>query len=303
MVSNIIKITVLSTVFLLSWGNAVIASPIAKTWIYATILIENEWGGKGTGFLVSRETSNDKGKIFLCTNKHVLNKNKKLRERATKITCYINIEEKDGTVVGKNVKIPLVFSDGTRRWREHPDDFVDVLVFDITNLIIAIPSMVRKWASYDLFVDEKILKEQDITIGEDVMIIGYPSGFVQGETNFPIVRQGIIASQIGQKYIEIIKDKQGNVVEKKIYRGFLIDGGLIPGSSGSPVILKPVIGRYIGSDINFGPTKPYLLGIVAETRYAGISTNEEETIPSFADLGIAFDAITIKETIELFFND
>lgn len=298
---NIIKSTLFIMSFLLLYGGNVMASPIAKTWIYTTILIENEWGKLGTGFLVSRKIDGNKRKIFLCTNKHVLNRNKKQREKAEKITCYINVEKQDGTIVGEKIDLRLIFDNGIKRWKEHPDDSVDVLVFDVSDLIVNIPSMVRKWANYDLFADEKILKEQDITIGEDIMVIGYPMGFTQGDTNFPIVRQGIIASQIGQKFIEKTKDKQGNITTN-IYRGFLIDGGLIPGSSGSPVILKPVTGRYVGNNIKLGANQPYLLGIVAETRFVGIST-DKGTIPSFAGLGIAFDAITIKETIELFFNN
>lgn len=49
-----------------------------------------------------------------------------------------------------------------------------------------------------------------------------------------------------------------------------------------------------------GVPQPVLLGIIAETRYAPIETREGN-IPSFAGLGLAFDAETVKETIELFF--
>lgn len=51
------------------------SSPVAKTWVYATVLVENEWGGKGTGFLVARDVAQDRVKVFLCTNKHVLSPN------------------------------------------------------------------------------------------------------------------------------------------------------------------------------------------------------------------------------------
>lgn len=276
------------------------ASPVAKTWLYATVLIKNEWGEKGTGFLVSREVEKGKSKIFLCTNKHVLNKEKELRDKATKIEIYLNEKEKDGKITGKSYELPLVLIDGSKRWKENPDEDADVLVFDITDLIINHPEMEKKWADYSLIADAKVLSEQEITVGDEVMVLGYPLGFKQGETNFPIVRQGIIATQIGQKYIEEYEDSPGNK-KIRVLRGFLIDGGIIPGSSGSPVILKPVTGRVIGTNIVLGSPAPFLLGIVSETRFAPIKMTQGN-IPSYAGLGLAFDAITVKETIELFFK-
>jgi hypothetical protein len=271
----------------------IIASPVAHSWIYATILIENEWGERGTGFLVFKALDANNAKIFLCTNKHVLNKNKKLRQTAAKITCYLNETSKDGNIIGVKHELPLTFPNGMKRWREHYDENVDVLVFDITDIIVQLPNMVKKWCNYDLFADKDTLSREDITIGEEVLMIGYPVGYTQGENNFPIVRQGTIASQIGEKYIE----KQGD--KKRVYRGFLIDGAIIPGSSGSPVILKPVSGRYVKNTLEIQPTTPYLLGIIAETRY--IRTNDPN-ISSYTGLGLAFDASTIKETIDLFFK-
>ena len=275
------------------------SSPISDSWMYATILIQNEWGEKGTGFLVERQVDSVRSKIFLCTNKHVLNEDPSLRQTATKIICHLNVKDTSGNIVGRPFTIDLTFPDGTKRWKEHSDPEVDVLVFDITDLIINVPEIVKKWARYDLFADANILSSQAITIGEEVMVIGYPLGFHQGTTNFPIVRQGIIATQIGQKFQQEFVDSKGNSATR-VYRGFLIDGGSIPGSSGSPVILKPVTGRFVGNNIMMGVPQPYLLGILAETRFAPIRVGNV-TIPSFAGLGLAYDASTIKETIELFF--
>jgi len=276
------------------------ASPIAKTWIYSTVLIENEWGTKGTGFLVSRKLSNNKLRVFLCTNKHVLNKNKELRDKATKIILHMNIEYSDGQIAGKAYTVNLIDSMGNKIWKEHLDKDVDVLVFHISSFFNIIPDILFKVVSSELFINDKILAEEEITIGDDIMILGYPLGFTQGKTNFPIVRQGIIASQIGQSFVNELQGKDGKLI-KKTYRGFLIDGGIISGSSGSPVILKPVTGRRVGKEIKMSMAQPYLLGIVSETRFAPIRTNKG-VIPSYAGLGIAFDTSTIKETIDLFFN-
>ena len=280
-------------------GRYIIASPIVETWLHATILIENEWGSKGTGFFVSRKVEGGL-KILICTNKHVINEDDNLRENATKLIFHLNIESDQGEIIGTQVEFPLILPNGVKRWKEHPDDDVDVLVLDVTNMIINNPQIRFKHDDVDQFAYPDILEKKDITIGDDIFILGYPSGYSQGKTNYPIVRQGIIASQIGQIYIEKYKDDNGVEKEREL-RGFLIDGGLIPGSSGSPVILKPVIGRFVHGNISMGGIQPYLLGIVAETRFAIIPT-VRGNILSYAGMGFAFDVSTIKETIDLFFK-
>jgi hypothetical protein len=99
---------------------------------------------------------------------------------------------------------------------------------------------------------------------------------------FPIVRQGIIASRI----IENLKDRgmTGND-EERVLRAFLIDGAIIPGSSGSPVILKPTMGRYIGKDYLVENFPSVLLGIVAEYRI-GFIEQKSSDYASFANLGM-----------------
>jgi len=155
-------------------GDNILASPIADSWIYATIRIENEWGNKGTGFLVTRALDPNSSLIFLCTNKHVLNQDDKKRQTATKIICHLNETGKDDKIVGVKHELPLAFSNGKKRWKEHPDKDVDVLVFDVTDLIIQRPKMVKKWINYCLFADKDTLSKEDITIGEEILVLGYP---------------------------------------------------------------------------------------------------------------------------------
>ena len=89
-------------------------------------------------------------------------------------------------------------------------------------------------------------------------------------------------------------------MRKRRLHGFLIDGAIIPGSSGSPVILKPTPGRFVKGNIIMTIPPPILLGVIAETKYAPIQSSGKD-VHSFAGLGLAFDAETARETIELFF--
>jgi hypothetical protein len=83
--------------------------------------------------------------------------------------------------------------------------------------------------------------------------------------------------------------------------GFLVDAAILPGSSGSPVVLKPVIGREIRGKVELARATPYLLGIISATETTSIQIGDY-SFSTLASLGIAFDASTIQETIERFFS-
>lgn len=274
-------------------------SVVADSWMYTTMQIENQWNQLGTGFLVVRHLDDKYSKIFLVTNKHVLHKEAESRLHAKYIDLHFTITEPDGSMTGKSGRVVLDF-DGSKIWREHPNTDVDVLAFDVTQVIINIPQITKKLVGYDSFSDLQRIKELDITAGDEILVVGYPLGLRQGETNLPLVRGGIISTRIGEVFEDDYNEQDGTIRRRSL-RGFLIDGATIPGSSGSPVILKPISGRRVEKTIRMKPAPAILLGIVAETRYAPINV-EGGYILSFAGLGLAFDAETIKETIELFFK-
>jgi hypothetical protein len=277
------------------------ASLIARQWIYATVKIENEWSGQGTGFLVMRENDvgDGSGKIFLVTNKHVVHEDPAMRAVARNLTCYFNMKGAGGDDSAVAMDVLLRTLDGGVHFREHPHSDTDVLAVDISFWLNAhLQTLNIKWIGYDDFGFNAKLAELEVSIGDEIMILGYPAiypeGFRQGNSSLPIVRQGIIATKIGTALHDQMDDGGGGT-RTRILRGFLYDGASIPGSSGSPIILKPVMGRLIGNNIQMSPAPMILLGLVAETRFAIGSDN-------YAGLGLAFDAATIRETIELFFS-
>lgn len=273
---------------------------IAATWVHATVRVVNQWGKTGSGFLVYRTLDDsDRSKVFLVTNKHVVNSEKARRHAATSVSVFVNVKGSDGTVRGASFPAPLL-ANGQKQWREHPDEYTDVFAVDITPLIQSHPEIVKKWAGYDLFATPEILKREEITTGEEIMVIGYPLGLSHADTNSPLVRQGIIATRIGEAINITIRRPDGKPAKIKI-RGFMIDSGVAPGSSGSPVVLKPVIGRIVANNVQLGNQRPYLLGIIASAAVAAIEV-EGRAFPTLAGLGIVYDASTIRKTIELFFN-
>lgn len=269
-------------------------------WTYATVLIENDWAENHTGFLVGRKVSDiGEYRIFLVSNKHALPATETTpREDASEVTLHCNVRGSDNVTVGTTMALPLHLDDGSRIWRDHPDRDVDVMVFDVTHLIVSNDRMQWRFATYADFADRDKIEELDITIAEEILVVGYPSGLTQGTTNFPLVRSGIVATRIGEPFADEVEED--GVLRRRTVRGFLIDGAVIPGSSGSPVILKPAFGRVVKGTMHANVRTPaLLLGVVAETRYAPVKTRTQEIV-AFAGLGLAFDAETIKETIERF---
>lgn len=275
------------------------ASPLVHGWLYATVPIDNPQGESGTGFLVLREIAPSQGRVFLLTNKHVICRDSAMRSSVHHIRCHFNTKESDGSAGTVSGEIPLINPDGSKRFREHPDADTDVFAIEVTDVIQLNPKIEKRWATYNDFALEAKRTELDITVGEDIVTIGYPLGLRQGDSNFPLIRQGVISTKIGTRLKDKVQDSQGNIRNRTL-RAFLIDGATVPGSSGSPVVLKPVIGRIQGNSIIMGSAPPVLLGIVAETKYAPVQLGAG-VIPSFAGLGLAFDVETVQETIELFF--
>ncbi len=278
-------------------GGKAFCSPISITWVHATVRVENEWGKGGTGFLIIRRIDPTRGKIFLVTNKHVVHTDPQLREKAAFLTVYLNVREKDGTVAGKSFPVPLA-EDNQRLWREHSDPNVDVFAVDVTALIQSQPGIENRGADYSLFALPPILKEEDITEGEEVLILGYPLGLFHTRVHSPLVRQGIVSTKIGEKIRLRLPSPEG--YRRVEIPAFLVDAAIIPGSSGSPVVLKPSIGRKVRNRIDMATATPYLLGIVSATETASVKM-ENYAFPVLAGLGIVFDALTIQQTIEKFF--
>lgn len=103
-------------------------------------------------------------------------------------------------------------------------------------------------------IDRHILPSSETINGlsaiEEVIFIGYPSGIVDSVSGLPIVRKGITATPVWG-------DFQG---EKR----YLIDAGVYPGSSGSPVFIYNQGGYSSGGGFVVG-TRIYFIGVISQT--------------------------------------
>ena len=269
------------------------ASTIESSWARATTMIETPLGSRGTGFFVGRRTGPDQWKIILVTNKHVLHADPAARASIQNVNLHLNVANN-----GELAKFTLDYRirSGTQSAViEHPDPNIDVLAIDGGSVFQSVPNLANIFVAEDMFATAAKRRELDITAGEDVIVVGYPSAIRQGKTNAPLIRQGLIASRIGEELHEEAGIVNGQMTYR-VTRGFLYDGAAIPGTSGSPIVLKPTPARRIGNNTVIGEAPPVLLGIVAETRFAPVGNLNSL---GFAGLGLAFDVETIVEVLDL----
>ncbi len=127
----------------------------------------------------------------------------------------------------------------------------------------------------DFFADVDTLSAQSVQIGSDVLFMGYPNFYFDQRNISPILRSGIIATDPQEDFylndtLRIANNKKYGFALPKIFPGFLIDGNVFGGSSGSLVFTKPRSSKieddgfpvFIISDI------PYILGILSDSYFS-----------------------------------
>jgi hypothetical protein len=250
-----------------------------------------------TGFLMCKEVEPGKGHVFLITNAHAIPPEGPIRS----ISLRVLIKLGDHTSV-KVVEVPLNGIDGKYlpTVKHHPNKDFDVVAVNITDSVVK-ENIQGDWIPYDLLVTKEKLKEEDITVGDEIFLLGYPDAIYDPRNIHPILRQGVIASVPTEDYAfnEIMK-KRYSLPDK--IDGFLIDAGVFPGSSGSLVILKQqstTIGPQ-GETVVSGAKKiPYVLGIISGS--IPIVDIELGSIQRMG-LGIVYSYDAIRQTIDLFYK-
>lgn len=267
-----------------------------KAWTKITMLIENDWGEKGTGFLIKpviKVNGIQHIKFFLVTCKHVLGKEPEHREQIEELTIYPLIRQVDGSLQRQATTLRLRYEDGSKIWKGHPNPNVDVMVFDVTELILHDTRIEHDAPDQSKFISDEWMRRLRVTTRDEVVAIGFPD-IGRPENSEPILRTGTISTPIGKK----IEFREGSNVST--LQAFAIDGEAIPGSSGSPVLLRPNIGRVIGERNYLGlPVPPLLLGVLAEATFAKVEYGNFSGW-AYSGLGIAFDANTIVDTVGLY---
>lgn len=214
-------------------------SNIVATVTQVRLFREGEQQGFASGFFYLHGDN-----LSLITNRHVI-----INEEEDYIPDEVRLRlHTDPNDIRQNEDYSIHLYDNERQplWLEHPirRNEIDVVAIPIDREQVESSFFVRAFRTSD-----HIPQNVDISIGEDVLVIGYPLGFHDALHNLPIVRNAIIASVYPVPF-------QGNPV-------ILIDSRLHSGTSGSPVLTKASnIIRYTdGSTGILSGAKSFLVGV------------------------------------------
>ncbi|NPV63623.1 MAG: trypsin-like peptidase domain-containing protein [Methanotrichaceae archaeon] len=161
----------------------------------------------------------DLNKLFFVTNRHVVvDEEEDFFPDSLELNLHTDQED-----LSRSKKYTISLYEGDMRlWLEYPRDGkgIDVVALPVDKDEIDSEFHVEAFSKKDLLSPRRY-----ISIGDDLLVVGFPLGIRDTKHKTPIVRSAIIASVYPLPF------------DGKPY--FLIDSFLHDGTSGSPVLLKP----------------------------------------------------------------
>ncbi len=170
------------------------AQALNEAFLRSTVLITFEAGptkkSAGTGFFLFRPLTGDQGHVLLITNKHVLPPAGV--EKSIQIRVTIGSGDKAAV---RTVDIPVVGKDGKylSTVRLHPNAGFDVAAVNVTETIVK-QGIQGAWLPLDLLSTPERLKNEGITVGDEIFLLGYPNAIFDARNVSPILRTGVIAT-------------------------------------------------------------------------------------------------------------
>jgi S1-C subfamily serine protease len=203
--------------------------------------IRKQW--IGTGFLYATfqnvnaaDPTKSDYKIYLVTNKHVLNNQENI---------ILRFNPQNGQAA-TDFPLALKKADGTDVWTGHQNPQVDVAVIGLNAQMLIDAGMKFSYfkSQSDILTKQNMIDE-GVSEGDFIYVLGYPMGMMPSDRQHVIVRGGIIAR------IRDVFENRNN--------SFTIDSLVFPGNSGGPVIIKPEASFIQGTKVM---NKAALIGIV-----------------------------------------
>jgi hypothetical protein len=276
------------------------SNALSENWQFTTMSIEDDDSRHGTGFLVGDtepwghdkppKWSDPASRAYLVTARHVLGDNESVVAHTVGYKLRFNICGAGGLKTHEDL---FEVCSSPRNFAVHQDPSIDVAVLDVTNLLARAGVGHFRFCPLTELANPVSLLAVACDAGDEAFVLGYPLNLKQGRSNLPLIRKGILATSPCRPLVEGTKQ----------LRGFLVDGAILPGSSGSPVVAQSA--HFHGGDLALTPSRPLLLGVVAQEwgrgelqRYhAGQLSNQGQAIDGYANLGFAHSASAIIETI------
>ena len=257
---------------------------IAPEFCLTTLIRYAESKGSATGFFF-----NHKGKTYVITNQHVVDSDHEDGPSSDITDAAVFL--RDTPNIDRTNRYDIVISGNDTNWITHPNPTVDVAAIPIQPRLSSINSDSKQSGS--LALEECNLLHENIEVSQDISIYGYPAGFVDANTYFPIKRRAEIASPYRAPF-------DGDPY-------FVTDAKMQDGTSGSPVLMGKSTGFQMLETKGDIPEEymqgPHLLGIHSATFYRETVSSEaddEEDLPRphRYELNVAWYPQLILETIE-----
>jgi len=218
--------------------------------------------------MVPTAKQGDQSIPLLVTNYHVVN-------GAQRAVIELVEQQGDEPATGRRVRAELDAATLT----QHASSKLDIVAIPIGPLLNQLQNAQRpvffRSVSPELVPTDSVLK--DLAAMEDIVFIGYPAGLRDDKNANPLIRRGITATPVWN-------DFQGQP-------SFLIDAGVFPGSSGSPVFILNQ-GSYATRQSLVVGTRILFLGIITETMVSSAQKSEV-----FLGLGKVVRSTEVKDFI------
>lgn len=281
---------------------------ITQDILKAVVKVMTSSGGIGTGFLVSQKTTTNgeaKRRFFLITNKHMLGDwnlaDGSILKYYRSIDVFFYRKNDPSGLSFKHSRINLKDSSGklkTSKILIHPNPTIDIA-------LVALFEELSPGKNIDLcsFDRSYLLNFNKITswfigLGDQVFAMGYPLGITSLKNNYPIAKAGYIASVPGEEF-SIDCPVENRQHEKRTARVqgkiLLVDGLLVPGNSGGPVILASEL------KVRLDPKKGTFQTASEETKNFVIGIISSALEPS--GLTIVYSSDYIQELVDLYINN
>jgi hypothetical protein len=282
--------------------------PVAKT-ANSVGLISFEIRGNpehksfGTGTLIAKPYPGGSLKIFLVTNGHVL------PVMGENDSIQFSIRSSSKEVGYFKFSIPIYSEGKLDAIVKFDPDGNDLAVIDVTKLFVLnsrdLDFLVGNMFTTSFLAEKDSLARYNVEIGDEIIFIGYPSLFFEQRYLSPVVRTGVIASfpnedyHFSSEYRTQVFLRSKQFIPHKI-NGFLVDGNVFGGSSGSLVFTKPRMFRLEEGRLQYNidlDNSVVVLGILT-TSYFDLGS--PSALGERVHLGGVIFANQIRKTIDLF---
>jgi hypothetical protein len=238
-------IILFSVALVVSMQCAAEQSSVSDVIRHATVRIETQKNGKtkvGTGFFYL--FSSNIPAVVTC--RHVV-------EGAEVGRLFFSPVEKGTSEEQAEAAIPMDIRDFGSACITHPDKDVDLAIYPLGPLMSRLESQGKQQIVFAPLSAANVPNHESLqTLGSftDIKVVGYPIGIWDAVNNRSVVRRGIMATDLELNY-------NGR-------SQFLIDAEVLPGSSGSPVLVAHE-GVFSYKGRGCMGSRLYLLGILFAT--------------------------------------